>query len=64
MSSQVLLVLRVTAASGVVVGEPVRKHPWWQEPAWVLVFSDSVIENWCDAGPRESWLGGVVLIAP
>ena len=51
--------LRVTAASGMPeVGEPAQKHPWWQVPAWVPVFLASVIENWCDAGPRESQLVG------
>lgn len=56
--------LGVMAASGMLdVGEPAQKHPWWQIPAWVLVFLASVIENRCDAGPGESRLGGGLLIA-
>lgn len=37
--------------------------PWWQVPAWVPVFLAGVIENWCDAGRRESWLGEGLPIA-
>lgn len=56
--------LGVTAAARMPeVDGPAQKHHWWQVPARVSVFLASVIENWCDAGPRESHFGGGLLIA-
>lgn len=45
------------------MGEPAQEHPWWQEPAWVPVFSASVIETGVMLVPGRAGLVGGLLIA-